>query len=108
MKMVKAIISRGRIDEITKALSPLGISGMTLCDVKCPSDDKVMYRGVQTHSYRSMIKAEIAVDDDKVDALVSFLSSDDIDPDVSIDKICVLDIKDSISIRTGEKCDKSS
>ena len=108
MKMVKAIISRGEIDIITKALSPLGISGMTLCEIKCPSDDTVMYRGIQSPSYISMIKIEIAVNDDKVDELVSFLSRDNIDPGVSIDKICVIDIKDSISIRTGEKCDKSS
>ena len=107
MKMVKAIISRGKIDAITKALSSLGISGMTLCEVKCPTDDKVIYRGVQAPSYKSMVKIEIAVNDGKVDALVNILSSDNIDPDVSIDKICVFDIKDSIRIRTGEKGDKS-
>jgi nitrogen regulatory protein P-II 2 len=105
--MLKATISRGKIDTITKALSSLGISGMTLCEVKCPTDDKAIYRGVQAPSYKSMVKIEIAVNDGKVDELVNILSSDDIDPDVSIDKICVFDIKDSIRIRTGEKGDKS-
>jgi nitrogen regulatory protein P-II 2 len=107
MKMVKALISRGKIDAITRSLSSLGISGMTLCEVKCPADKKVSYQSVNAPDYESRVILEIAVNDDKVDELVNILSSDNIDPDASIDNICVLDIKYSIGIRTGEKSDKT-
>jgi len=107
MKLVKAIISRGQIDEITRALSSLGISGLTLCEIKCPTDDMVSYRALNATYYESRIKVEIAVKEDKVDQLVNVLSRDDLDSGISIDKICVLDILDSISIRTGEKGESS-
>ncbi len=107
MKMVIALISRGQIEKITKALSILGISGFTLCESKCPTDDEVLSRAVKAPYYKPEVKIEIAIDDDKVDQLVNILSSEDIDSDVRVDKICILNIKDSIRIRTGETGEKS-
>ncbi len=107
MKMVIALISKEQVEEITQSLSSLGISGMTLCEVKCPTDDKVFNRAVKVPYYKPKVKIEIAINDDKVDQLVNILSSEDIDSDISVNEICVWDIIDSIRIRTGEKGDRS-
>jgi len=107
MKMVKALISRGQIDAITASLSSLGISGMTLCEVKCPADENVLYRAVDSPLYESKVMIEIAISDDRVGQLVHILSGRDFDPELAVDKICVLDIQESIRIRTGEKNDSS-
>ena len=103
MKMVIALISRGQIEEIAGSLSSLGINGMTLYEVKCPTDDNTLSRAVQVPYYEPKVKIEVAVNDEKVEQLVSILSSKDADSDVTVDKVCVLDIEDSIRIRTGEQ-----
>lgn len=107
MKMVIALISRGQIEDISRSLTSLGISGMTLSEVKCPTDEKALYKGVKAPHYAPNVKIEIAIDDDKVDQLVGVLSKEDADSNFTVDKICVLDIKESIRIRTGEKGDNS-
>lgn len=103
MKMVIALISKGQVDKIAKSLSSLGISGMTLFEVNCPADDKVRYKGIEAPYYKAKVKVEIAVNDDKVEQLLNIFSKGDADSDITADKICILNIEDSIRIRTGEK-----
>lgn len=107
MKMVIALISRDQIEAIANSLTLLGVSGMTLIDVKCSISDNESSEAVKLPQYKPKTKIEIAINDDKVDQLVDILLKEDADADITVDKICVMDIKDSMRIRTSEKGDKS-
>ena len=107
MKMVIAIIDRGKVEKIAGSLSALGVSGMTMSEVKCPIESNGPSSSMQVPDYRPKVKIEIALRDGKVDALIGILSELDMDGDLIVDKACVLDIEDSIRIRTGEKGESS-
>lgn len=106
MKMVIVFASSGRIESILKSLSALGISGMTMSEVKCPREAGINPVSVMNlPDYEPKVKLEIAISDDKVSELSRILSSESIGPEAVADKFYVLDIINSVRIRTGERGD---
>ena len=76
MKLVIAIIKPFKVEEVRTSLDKIGISGMTLTEVRGFGRQKghtELYRGAEyTIDFLPKIKIEIVVADDMVDKAVSY------------------------------------
>ena len=106
MKMITAIIQPHRLETVREALKGLGVSGLTVTEVKGYGRQKghtEIYRGAeyQIH-YTPKVKLEIAVSsavaDDVTDAIRNAAGQNKIGDG----KIFVFDLGNAIRIRTGE------
>ncbi len=107
MKKIEAIIKPFKLDEVKEALHGIGIQGMTVTEVKGFGRQKghtELYRGAEyVVDFLPKIKVEIALADEllkkAVDAIVQAANTGRIGDG----KIFVLDIEETIRIRTGER-----
>ena len=106
MKMVAAIIKPFRLDDVREALSEAGIQGLTAYEVKGFGRQKghtELYRGAEyVVDYIPKVKIEIAVDDDRVDAVVEAISAAARTGNIGDGKIFVMPLENVIRVRTGE------
>ena len=74
MKLVIAIIKPFKLDDVREALTPLGVQGLTVTEVKGFGRQKgqtEIYRGAEYHvSFLPKVKIEVAVAADQADAVV--------------------------------------
>jgi len=106
MKMVTAIIKPFRLDEVREALSETGITGMTLTEVKGFGRQKghtELYRGAEyTVDFLPKVKIEVAVNSDKLDAVLEAIMQAAQTGKVGDGKMFVTEIEKTVRIRTGE------
>ena len=111
MKLIVAIIKPFKLDDVRTALTELGIAGMTVTDVKGFGRQKghtEVYRGAEyVVNFLPKVKIEIAVSDDKVDAVVAALETTAKTGSIGDGKIFVSPLEQSIRIRTGESGDEA-
>jgi len=107
MKMVTAIIKHFRFDEVRKALTDVGIVGMTAIEVKGFGRQKghmEVYRGVEYEvRFLPKVKIEVAIPDKKVDEVLEAIQKSAKTGEIGDGKIFVYDLQDVIRIRTGER-----
>ena len=106
MKLVMAIIKPFKLDEVRDALTPLGVQGLTVTEVKGFGRQKgqtEIYRGAEYQvSFLPKLKIEVAVADELVDAVVEAISASARTGKIGDGKIFVLDLERALRIRTGE------
>ncbi len=106
MKMIKAIIQPGRTDNLRDALADVGISGMTLSEVRGFGRQKghtEVYRGAEyTVDFVPKVEVEIVVEDGQVDPVTEAIISAARTGNIGDGKIFLYDTDQSIRIRTGE------
>ena len=106
MKLVMAIIKPFKLDEVREALTPLGVQGLTVTEVKGFGRQKgqtEIYRGAEYHvSFLPKLKIEVAVSDDMADAVVEAIASTARTGKIGDGKVFVLDVERALRIRTGE------
>jgi nitrogen regulatory protein P-II 2 len=106
MKYIISIIKPGKLDEVREALSKVGITGMTVTEVKGfgrQKGHKELYRGAEyTIDFLPKVKVEVAVDDDLADQTVSTIAAAAKTEKIGDGKIFVLDLLGAVRIRTGE------
>ncbi|GBR01810.1 P-II family nitrogen regulator [Acetobacter oeni] len=106
MKLVTAIIKPFKLDDVRDALSPLGIQGLTVSEVKGFGRQKgqtEIYRGAEYHvSFLPKIKIEIAIADALVDQVVEAILQSAHTGKIGDGKIFVSDLSRVIRIRTRE------
>ena len=106
MKYIISIIKPGKLDEVREALSGIGITGMTVTEVKGfgrQKGHKELYRGAEyTIDFLPKIKIEVAVDDALADKTVSTITAAARSEKIGDGKIFVLDLGQAVRIRTGE------
>ncbi len=106
MKLIMAIIKPFKLDEVRDALTPLGVQGLTVTEVKGFGRQKgqtEIYRGAEYQvSYLPKVKIEIAIADDMVDAVMEAISKAANTDKIGDGKIFVLDVERAMRIRTGE------
>lgn len=110
MKMVIALVSRMSIDSIAKTLSRCGAKGMTLTEVKCSANTKsedTPNAVIKEYDCLPMVKVEVAVEEKHVDKLIKCIINETVDSLIAVDKICVLDLNESVRIKTGERGSKA-
>lgn len=106
MKYIISIIKPGKLDEVREALSGIGVTGMTVSEVKGFGRQKghtELYRGAEyTIDFIPKIKIEVAVDDDLADEAVRAVVSAAGTGKIGDGKIFLLDLQEAVRIRTGE------
>ena len=106
MKKVEAIIKPFKLEEVKKALSDIGIVGMTISEVKGFGRQKghtEKYRGAEyAIEFVPKIKIEIAVDDSDEEKVVATLMAAAKTGSIGDGKIFVFPLDEVVRIRTGE------
>jgi len=106
MKLVAAIIKPFKLDDVREALGDIGVSGITVTEVKGFGRQKghtELYRGAEyVVDFLPKIKVEIAVDDSLVDKVIEAISGAARTGKIGDGKIFVSDVEQVIRIRTGE------
>ena len=106
MKMITAIIKPHKLDEVREALTPLGVAGMTVTEVKGFGRQKgqtEIYRGAEYEvGFLPKVKIELAVGDDMVEAVVEAIQKSAHTGKIGDGKIFVAELGQAIRIRTGE------
>ena len=109
MKKLECIIRPFKLEDVKEALDSLGISGMTVTEVKGFGRQKghtELYRGSEyTIEFLPKLKIEIVVPDDVVDEAVEAILQAANTGKVGDGKIFVIPIEEAIRIRTGERGD---
>lgn len=106
MKMMTAIIKPFKLDDVREALQQLGISGMTVEEVKGYGRQKghtELYRGAEyLVEFQPKVKIQVAVSDGQVDAVIDAVCGAASTGKIGDGKIFISPIEQSIRIRTGE------
>ncbi len=111
MKMVEALIKTFKLGDVQKALSDVGIHGMTLLEVKGLGKQKgeaQQYRGAtQVIEYVPRVKIEIVATDQDTEKVIGAIIAASKTNTLGDGKIFVREIDDGIRIRTGESGDRA-
>jgi nitrogen regulatory protein P-II 1 len=103
MKKIEAIIKPFKLDDVREALAEVGITGMTVSEVKGFGRQKghtELYRGAEYMvDFLPKVKLEIVVNEDVVDQCVETAQTGKIGDG----KIFITDVERVIRIRTGEE-----
>ena len=106
MKLIMAIIKPFKLDDVREALTPLGVQGLTVTEVKGFGRQKgqtEIYRGAEYHvNFLPKVKIEAAVSDDIVDQAIEAVERAARTGKIGDGKIFVTPIEQVIRIRTGE------
>jgi nitrogen regulatory protein P-II 1 len=106
MKKIEAIIKPFKLDEVREALSELGVSGLTVTEVKGFGRQKghtELYRGAEyVVDFLPKIKVEIVVTAEMVEPVVDAIVKAAHTGKIGDGKIFVTAVEQVIRIRTGE------
>lgn len=106
MKMVTAVIKPFKLDDAREALADIGVTGMTVTEVKGFGRQKghtELYRGAEyAVDFLPKVKLEIVINDDQADAAIEAIAGVANTGKVGDGKIFVSSIESVVRIRTGE------
>ena len=106
MKKIEAVIKPFKLDEVREALSDMGISGLTVTEVKGFGRQKghtELYRGAEyVVDFLPKVKIEVAVADAAVDQVIEAITKSANTGKIGDGKIFVSPLEQVIRIRTGE------
>ncbi|QBC42350.1 P-II family nitrogen regulator [Iodobacter fluviatilis] len=106
MKKIEAIIKPFKLDEVREALSELGISGLTVTEVKGFGRQKghtELYRGAEyVVDFLPKAKIEVVLEDDKVETAIEAIIKAANTGKIGDGKIFVTPVEHVVRIRTGE------
>ena len=106
MKLITAVVKPFKLDDVREALSSLGVSGITVTEVKGFGRQKghtELYRGAEyVVDFLPKAKIEVAVSDDIVEQAVDSIISAANTGKIGDGKIFVSNLERVIRIRTGE------
>lgn len=107
MKKIEAIIKPHKLDEVKEKLTQLGITGMTVTEVKGfgrQRGHKEIYRGTEYHiDFIPKLKVEAVVDDANVEKAVNAIVEAARTGSIGDGKIFILPVEEAVRIRTGER-----
>ena len=106
MKWITAIIKPFTLDDVRQALTEVGVTGMTVTEVKGFGRQKghtELYRGAEyVVDFLPKVKIEVAVTDDKLDPAIEVITKAAHTGKIGDGKVFVLTLDQAIRIRTGE------
>ena len=107
MKLVTAIIKPFKLDEVREALSAIGVTGITVTEVKGFGRQKghtELYRGAEyVIDFLPKVKIEVVVEDSLADNVVEAIENAARTGRIGDGKIFVIDVEQAIRIRTGDR-----
>ena len=106
MKLITAIIKPFKLDEVREALSEVGVSGITVTEVKGFGRQKghtELYRGAEyVVDFLPKVKVEAAVEDGILERAIEAIEKSARTGKIGDGKIFVTSVEHFIRIRTGE------
>ncbi|WP_319239776.1 P-II family nitrogen regulator [uncultured Propionivibrio sp.] len=106
MKKIEAVIKPFKLDEVREALSEIGVSGLTVTEVKGFGRQKghtELYRGAEyVVDFLPKVKIEIVVPDGSVEAAIESIIKAAHTGKIGDGKIFVTNVEQVVRIRTGE------
>ena len=107
MKLITAIIKPFKLDDVKDALKSLGMTGLTVSEVRGfgrQGGHTETYRGTEYQiDFVPKVKLEIVVDDAIVDAVVDAIVEASRTDKIGDGKVWVTSVEDLVRIRTGER-----
>ncbi|NRB25263.1 P-II family nitrogen regulator [Shewanella sp.] len=107
MKKVEAIIKPFKLDDVRESLAEIGITGMTVLEVKGFGRQKghtELYRGAEYMvDFLPKVKIELVIQDDLLDRAIEVIVDTARTGKIGDGKIFVTEIERVIRIRTGEE-----
>jgi nitrogen regulatory protein PII len=107
MKKIEAIVKPFKLEEVKDALGEVGITGMTVSEVKGFGRQKghtEIYRGSEyTVDFLPKVKIELVISDAQADSAVAVIVKSAKTGKIGDGKVFVSDIEEAIRIRTEEK-----
>ena len=106
MKKVEAIVKPFKLDEVREALSEMGVTGLTVSEVKGFGRQKghtELYRGAEyVVDFLPKVKVEVIVQDSLVDRAIEAIVKAARTGKIGDGKIFVTTVEQVVRIRTGE------
>jgi len=106
MKKIEAIVKPFKLDEVREALSEVGVTGLTVTEVKGFGRQKghtELYRGAEyVVDFLPKVKVEVVVKDDEVERCIDAILKAAKTGKIGDGKIFVLPVEQVVRIRTGE------
>ncbi|WP_269532383.1 P-II family nitrogen regulator [Chitinimonas sp. BJYL2] len=106
MKKIEAVIKPFKLDEVREALAEVGVSGLTVTEVKGFGRQKghtELYRGAEyVVDFLPKVKIEVVITDDKVDPAIDAIVKAARTGKIGDGKIFVMPVEQVVRIRTGE------
>jgi nitrogen regulatory protein P-II 2 len=106
MKLIVAIIKPFKLDDVRQALTPIGITGMTVTEVMGYGRQKghtEIYRGAEyVVNFLPKIRIEVAVSSDRAAETVEAITAAARTGLIGDGKIFVMTLEHAVRIRTGE------
>ena len=111
MKLIVAVIKPFKLDDVREALTPLGVQGLTVSEVKGFGRQKgqtEIYRGAEYHvNFLPKVKVEVAVSADMAEQVIEAIMKSAHTGKIGDGKIFMMDIERAVRIRTGETDDEA-
>jgi nitrogen regulatory protein P-II 1 len=106
MKKIEAILKPFKLDEVREALSEIGVTGLTVTEVKGFGRQKghtELYRGAEyVVDFLPKIKVEVVLGDDLVERAIETIVRAARTGKIGDGKIFVTHVEQAVRIRTGE------
>jgi nitrogen regulatory protein PII len=107
MQLIRAIVRPNKVDEVTDALEKIGVSGMTVSDVRGHGQQKghpAIYRGIEYNvSLLPKMAIETVVPDSAVEATIKAIMTTARTGEIGDGRVFVTPVEHSYKIRTGER-----
>ncbi len=107
MKKIETIIKPFKLDDVKDALNEIGVTGMTLTEVKGygrQRGHKEIYRGAEYQTdFIPKIKIDIVVEETMVDKVIETILAKANTGKIGDGKIFVSPLEQAVRIRTGER-----
>ena len=107
VKKIEAIIKPFKLDDVKDALHEVGVSGITVVEVKGFGRQKghtELYRGAEyVIDFLPKVKVEVVVEDSMVENVIEAIENAARTGRIGDGKIFVLDVDQAIRIRTGDR-----
>jgi nitrogen regulatory protein P-II 1 len=107
MKKIEAIIKPFKLDEVKEAILQLGVSGMTITELKGfgrQKGHKEIYRGAEyVVDFLPKIKVEVVVSTNMLPRVLEAIRTNAYTGQIGDGKIFVLPVEKAVRIRTGEE-----
>ncbi len=107
MKRIEAIIKPHKLDSVKSKLNDIGVTGMTITEVKGfgrQRGHKEIYRGAEYHiDFIPKILISLVLTDDLVEKAVEAITETARTGSIGDGKIFVMPVEDVVRIRTGER-----
>jgi nitrogen regulatory protein P-II 1 len=107
MRKIEAIVKPFKLDEVKEAVLKLGVSGITITEVKGfgrQKGHKEIYRGAEyVVDFLPKIRIEVVVASDLVSRVIEVIKEHAYTGEIGDGKIFVIPVEKAVRIRTGEE-----